>query len=190
VLDERAPRVWSVGHSTRTFDAFLGLVREHRIEIVADIRRYPSSQRAPWATRAGLEASLSAAAIGYVHLEDLGGRRRPRTDSANRGWRSEAFRGYADHMGTAPFGAALDRLLGLAAVRRVAILCAEAVPWRCHRSLLSDALLARGGRVTHILGPGQCRDHRLTPFANVRGGRVTYPGGRATSTKAHKAPSR
>ena len=167
--------IWTIGHSTRDFDAFLGLLREHRIEFLADVRHFPASARVPWTNREALAADLEQAGVGYAHFVDLGGYRKPRLDSTNKGWRNASFRGYADYMETAAFAAALDRLIARAKERRTAILCAEAVPWRCHRSLLSDALLVRGVRVVHILGPGSTQDHALTPFAKVRSGRVTYP---------------
>ncbi len=170
--------VWTVGHSTRTFDEFLALLREHRIELLADVRHFPASARVPWTNREALAESLSRAGMSYEHLKDLGGYRKARPDSANAGWRNASFRGYADYMETPEFGTALDRLIALAKQRRTAIMCAEAVPWRCHRGLLSDALLVRGVRVVHILGPGSARDHALTPFAKVRSGRVTYPAAR------------
>ncbi|HKZ99191.1 MAG TPA: DUF488 domain-containing protein [Thermoplasmata archaeon] len=183
-------RVWTIGHSTRPWDAFLALLREHRIRALADVRHVPASGRAPWARRDALETALPAMDILYAHFADLGGFRRPRPDSTNTAWRSEAFRGYADHMTTDRFAAALDRLVALATDRRAAIMCAEAVPWRCHRSLLSDALIARGVRVVHILGPGSARDHALAPFARVRGGLVTYPGTKAALAKPDKRRTR
>jgi len=167
--------VWTVGHSTRTWDAFLVLLGEHDIGHLVDVRRFPSSTRVPWANRDGLNTSLAAAGLGYEHLAGLGGYRTPRPDSRNTGWRNAGFRGYADHIEGSEFSAALGRLVDLARERRTAVLCAEAVPWRCHRGLLSDALLARGVRVVHILSPGTAEEHRLTPFAKVHGGRVTYP---------------
>ncbi len=167
--------ILTIGHSTRTFGAFLALLAENRIEHLADIRHFPTSQRVPWATKALLEKELSPHGIGYEHFEDLGGYRTAHADSINTAWRNEGFRGYADHMASPEFEAALDRLLARAANRRTATMCAEAVPWKCHRSLLSDALTARGVRVVHILAPGKTQDHRLTTFARVHGRRVTYP---------------
>ena len=167
--------MWTVGHSTRTFDAFLGLLREHRIESLADVRHFPASARVPWTNREALAAALAQAGVAYEPFADLGGYRKARPDSRNTGWRNASFRGYADYMGTPAFEAALDRLVALARGRRTAILCAEALPWRCHRGLLADALLVRGIRVVHILGPGAAQDATVTPFAKVRAGRVTYP---------------
>jgi uncharacterized protein (DUF488 family) len=129
----------------------------------------------PHFSRAGLEASLGAAGIAYLHVPELGGLRRPRPDSVNAGWRNDGFRGYADHMQTPEFWSALEKLIGLAEARRTAIMCAEAVPWRCHRSLISDALTVRDVDVRHITGGGEPSPHRLTPFAVVAEGRITYP---------------
>ncbi len=170
--------VWTIGHSTRSLEEFLGLLGEHRIELLADVRHFPASARVPWTNREALAPSLDRAGVAYEHLADLGGYRKARPGSTNAGWRNPAFRGYADHMETPSFAAALDRLVALAKERRTAVMCAEAVPWKCHRWLLSDALLVRGLRVVHILGPGKTQDHTLTPFAKVRGGRVSYPAPR------------
>jgi uncharacterized protein (DUF488 family) len=170
--------VWTVGHSTRSWEAFLALLREPEIDLLVDVRHYPSSARAPWANQAGLVSNLQEAGLSYEHLVDLGGYRKPRPDSRNTGWRNAGFRGYADYMETDPFRTALDRLIALAKERRTAIMCAEAVPWRCHRGVLSDALLVRGVRVIHILPPRTTQEHALAPFAMVRGGRVTYPAAR------------
>lgn len=167
--------IWTIGHSTRTLEAFVALLRENRIERLVDVRHFPASARVPWTNRDALATSLEGAGIAYLHLVELGGYRKALPGSKNTALRNESFRGYADYMGTPAFEAALDRLLGLAKEKRTAIMCAEAVPWRCHRGLLSDALLVRGARVVHILSPGVTRDHTLTPFARVHGGRVTYP---------------
>ena len=170
--------VWTIGHSTRSFVEFLALLGEHRIRFLADVRRFPTSQRVPWTAKTSLAKALSERGIAYEHVEALGGFRKACPDSVNLGWRNSGFRGYADHMATAEFSAGLDRLIAIASERRTAIMCAEAVPWKCHRSLLSDALLVRGLRVVHILSPGKAHDHRLAPFARVRGTRVTYPAAR------------
>ncbi len=170
--------LWTIGHSNRSLDEFLSLLREHRIELLVDVRHFPSSAHVPWTNKDALAASATAAGIAYEHLGDLGGYRDPRSDSPNLGWRNRGFRGYADYMGSLEFEAALDRLVGWARDRRTAIMCAEAVPWKCHRGLLSDALLIRGVRVVHILSQGKAQDHVLTPFARVKGGRITYPASR------------
>jgi uncharacterized protein (DUF488 family) len=169
--------IFTLGHSTRTMEELLALLAEHGIEVLVDVRRYPGSRRHPQFSREALSASLAAAGIAYVHEPDLGGRRAARLESPHTAWRVEAFRGYADHMETPEFQAALDRLIRLGAERRVAILCAEAVPWRCHRRLISDALVARGIEVLHILGPGRADPHELDPNARVLpGGRLVYSG--------------
>ena len=150
---------------------------EHGIRVLVDVRRYPASRRHPQFGREALAASLAGAGIEYVHEPDLGGRRAARPDSQHTAWRVEAFRGYADHMETPEFAAALDRLMGRAAETPTTILCAEAVPWRCHRRLISDALVARGVEVLHILGPGHAGAHELDPNAHVLpGGRLLYAG--------------
>lgn len=142
-----------------------------------DVRRYPGSRRHPQFSRDALAASLAGAGIGYVHEPDLGGRRAARPDSPHSAWRVEAFRGFADHMETPDFGAALERLMRRAAETPTAILCAEAVPWRCHRRLISDALVARGVDVLHILGPGRAEPHELDAKARILpGGRLLYGG--------------
>ena len=171
--------IWTVGHSTRTWTEFLGLLREHGIAHLVDVRHYPSSARVPWTNRPLLAEHLAEAGIGYAHLEDLGGYRKPRADSPNTGWRNAGFQGYADHMDTAAFREAVAQLLSIAKQEPTAIMCAEAVPWRCHRGLLSDALLVHGVRVVHILSAGKTQDHALTPFAKVHGDRITYPSPRA-----------
>lgn len=166
-----------MGHSTRTLAELVALLREHGVTRLVDVRTAPGSRRMPHFSKAALAAELPAQGIEYRHLPELGGLRRPRPDSPNTGWRNESFRGFADHMATAEFATALDGLVELAAERGTAVMCAEAVPWRCHRSLIADALLARGVEVRHILGPGPARLHAMTPFARVEGSRVTYPAG-------------
>jgi uncharacterized protein (DUF488 family) len=141
------------------------------------VRQFPASRRHPHFGRAALEAALAAAGIRYVWLPALGGRRRTRADSPHVGWRNPSFRGYADHMDGAEFHAGLDELIALARTARTTLLCAEAVPWRCHRQLISDALVARGIEVRHILSSDDATPHRLTPFARIEGERVVYDGG-------------
>lgn len=176
MLGESRPSVWTIGHSTRTWEQFLALLKQSEIQHLADVRRFPSSRRVPWTNQRTLAAALSEEGLGYEHLEDLGGYRKARRDSRNTGWRNAGFRGYADHMGTEAFQKALNGLLDRARRVRTAVMCAEAVPWRCHRALLADALLVRGARVLHILAPGKREEHRLTSFARVHRGRLTYPG--------------
>jgi uncharacterized protein (DUF488 family) len=170
------PEVLSVGHSTRPLEAFMGMLRAHGVQRVVDVRTVPRSRHNPQFDRDTLPAALRAAGIGYVHLPALGGLRHARPDSRNTAWRNASFRGFADYMQTPEFAAGLEALLALAARERVALMCAEAVPWRCHRSLIADALAARRIRVEHITSATRARPHALTPWARVRGGRVTYPG--------------
>jgi uncharacterized protein (DUF488 family) len=168
-------RVWTIGHSDRPVDAFVALLRENGVALVADVRSVPRSRHAPQYDTAVLPAELAEAGIGYAHLKSLGGWRHARKDSVNTGWRNASFRGYADYMQTPEFAAGLAELIALASEKPTAIMCAEAVPWRCHRSLIADALLVRGIEACEILGPGKARPHRLTPFAKVEGERITYP---------------
>ncbi|HXO18623.1 MAG TPA: DUF488 domain-containing protein [Thermoanaerobaculia bacterium] len=171
------PAVYTVGHSTRAAAELLSLLRENGVELLTDVRRFPGSRRYPQFSRQALAAALEAEGIAYLHAPDLGGRRPPRPDSPNTAWRVAAFRGYADYMDTAEFRAALERLIADAARRTTAILCAEAVPWRCHRRLIADALVAQGVEVRHILGPGRLDLHVLNPAARVlAGGRLLYSG--------------
>lgn len=168
-------RVLTVGHSTRSLEAFAELLRAHGVEQVVDVRTVPRSRRNPQFNRETLPAALAAYGIGYAHLPSLGGLRHPRPDSPNTAWRNLSFRGYADYMTTPEFAAGLDELLALTGQRQIAIMCAEAVPWRCHRSLIADALLMRGVSVEDILSATRRTPHRLTPFARAEGMRITYP---------------
>lgn len=170
------PRVLTLGHSTRTLDELVALLREFGATELVDVRRFPGSRRHPHFNGPALARHLESLGIGYAHEPDLGGRRAPRPDSPNTAWRVAAFRAYADHTASAEFQAALGRLRARAEAGRPAILCAEAVPWRCHRQLIADALVAQGVEVTHILGRGQSRAHVLHPAA-VRGadGVLVYP---------------
>lgn len=172
------PPVFTIGHSTRTSEELLELLAEHGIEVLMDVRRYPGSRRHPQFSRDALAAALAGARIEYMHEPDLGGRRAARPGSPHVAWRVDAFRGYADHMETPEFQAALERLIALARERRTVILCAEAVPWRCHRRLISDALVARGVEVRHILGPGRADPHEIDANARVENGgrRLVYSG--------------
>lgn len=180
------PQVLTAGHSTRTGAELVELLAEHRVELLVDVRRFPGSRRHPQFARAALAASLATAGIDYLHEADLGGRRQPRPDSPHTAWRVAAFRGYADYMETPELAAALARLLNLAAARTVAILCAEAVPWRCHRRLIADALVARGIAVRHILAPGRSQLHELDPNARVLAdGRLIYDAGAAAAGGAN-----
>lgn len=177
-----ALRVHTIGHSSREPGAFVALLAQAAITRVADIRTLPRSRFVPWADADTLPRLLANHGFAYSHLPPLGGRRRPRRDSTNDAWESEGFRGYADHMQTDEFARGLDTLLALAENDNVAIMCAEAVPWRCHRSLVTDALLARGVEVLHILDDG-VRPAQMTAFARVRDGRVTYPKARGVQSR-------
>jgi len=167
--------IFTVGHSTHPIDRFIALLRAYGIEQLADIRTIPRSRRNPQYNDQELAASLNAAGIDYVPLQALGGRRHPRKDSPNGGWRNEGFRGYADYMQTEDFREGLQRLIALGRNKRTAIMCAEAVPWRCHRSLVADALTVRGIPAIEILSGTDSRIHALTGFARVEGTRITYP---------------
>ena len=167
-------RAWTIGHSTRPIEAFLGLLAEHRIEAVADVRRFPASRKHPQYDATALAGSLQAAGVAYVALPELGGRRAPRPDSRNTAWRNSSFRGYADYMETPGFASGLRKLQDSIERRRTAIMCAEAVWWRCHRALISDALKAGGLEVCHILQAGACKPHPYTATATLVDGRVSY----------------
>ncbi len=167
-------RIYTIGHSTRTLGELIALLVENGVATLADVRRYPGSRRYPQFSRESLAAALPDAGIRYEHVEALGGRRRAAPDSPNRGWRNEQFRGYADHMATAEFAAAVAALVAFP--EPAAVLCAEAVPWRCHRNLLSDELTRCGIEVLHILGPGSTSRHQMNPMARDAGDHLEYPG--------------
>ncbi len=169
------PPVFTIGHSTRPIDEFIELLRANGVKLLIDIRTIPKSRHNPQFNSDALEKSLRAASIQYLHLKELGGLRRAKPDSINLGWRNASFRGYADYMQTPEFEAALENAVKLAEKTPTALMCAEAVPWRCHRSLVADALLVRGIRALEIIGPAKPKEHKLTPFARVRGTQVTYP---------------
>jgi uncharacterized protein (DUF488 family) len=174
-MNDAAPVVFTVGHSTRTLDELVAILRAHGVERLVDVRTVPRSRHNPQFNRETLGAALHNRRISYRHMKDLGGLRRARADSKNTGWRNASFRGFADYMQTPSFEEALQKLLTLAAEKPTAIMCAEAVPWRCHRSLIADALIARGCEVLDIMGLTSAKRHALTPMAKVQGERVTYP---------------
>jgi uncharacterized protein (DUF488 family) len=170
--------VYTIGHGKREIDEFLGLLREAGIECLVDVRAYPASRRHPQFSREALERSLTGAGIRYVwEGKSLGGRRKPAADSPHVALRSPAFRAYAAHMTTEEFRAGLQRLLELAGGSRSAIMCAERLPWECHRNLISDALSIRGVRVLHLMSTGQSREHALNPVARKDGERLIYDAG-------------
>jgi uncharacterized protein (DUF488 family) len=167
-----------VGHSTRSAAELLELLDEHGIRLLVDVRRFPGSRRHPHFGSAPLAAALAAGGIGYRHAPELGGRRDARPESPNTAWRNAGFRAYADHLATPEFRQALAVLLADAAAQPTTVMCAEAVPWRCHRQLIADAAVAAGVEVMHILGRGRCDRHALNAAARVAAdGTVTYPGG-------------
>jgi uncharacterized protein (DUF488 family) len=166
-------KLFTIGHSTRPLADFLELLAREGVTHLVDVRAFPASRRYPHFNAPELEKSLIASGIEYSHAPDLGGRRKPRKDSRNTEWRNDGFRGYADYMETPRFEGALDDLLRVAKEQRTVIMCAEAVPWRCHRSLISDAATARGVSVWHILDAG-AQEHRLTSFARIDHGRIRY----------------
>ena len=165
----------TIGHSTHPIEEFIGILEAHGIRQLVDVRTMPCSRRVPQFNKENLSASLPASGITYRHMPGLGGLRHPKRDSTNTGWRNASFRGYADYMQTPEFRENLEKLIDYAGPARTAIMCAEAVPWRCHRSLIADALVAREIQVIEILGAKQSRPHVLTPFAQVKGSEVTYP---------------
>jgi uncharacterized protein (DUF488 family) len=167
--------VLTVGHSTHPIGEFIGLLRAHGVTRVADVRTVPRSAHNPQFNKTSLPRSLKKAGIGYLHMPGLGGLRHARRDSLNSGWRNASFRGYADYMQTPEFEKNLEELILLAREDRLALMCAEAVPWRCHRSLIADALLVRGIQAEDIMSPTRASAHKLTPFAKVEGTAITYP---------------
>ncbi|MGH7904548.1 MAG: DUF488 family protein, partial [Candidatus Dormibacteraceae bacterium] len=168
--------IHTVGHSTRSLDELAELLTLNGVQRLVDVRSVPGSRRLPHFAGSSLAGELPGRGIEYIHLPGLGGRRRGRPGSPNAGWRNRSFRAYADHMLEEDFRADLERLLELASERPSAIMCAEAVPWRCHRRLVADALTLRGSEVLHITGRGAPYRHSMTPFARVEGGHLTYPG--------------
>jgi uncharacterized protein (DUF488 family) len=184
---EPPPIVLTIGHSTRTLAEFIDLLQAHGATRVADVRTVPRSRHNPQFNKTSLPRALNKAGLGYVHLPGLGGLRHTKRDSLNAGWRNASFRGYADYMQTPEFEQSLEELIQFANQGRIALMCAEAVPWRCHRSLIGDALLVRGIRTEDIMSPTRRQVHVLTPFAKVRGTTITYPAEVLPSTP--KRPS-
>jgi uncharacterized protein (DUF488 family) len=168
--------VLTIGHSTRAITEFIRLLEAHGVQRVIDVRTIPRSAHNPQFNRERLSQALRRVRIHYRHMPGLGGLRHARRDSTNTGWRNASFRGYADYMQTTPFRRSLDRCIRLAHHEQVVLMCAEAVPWRCHRSLIADALIARGIAVREIVSGVRTRPHALTPWAQVKGTEVTYPG--------------
>jgi uncharacterized protein (DUF488 family) len=167
--------IHTVGHSNRPLDEFVDLLRAHSVTLLVDVRKMPRSRSNPQFNIDALPDELNRVGINYLHLPGLGGLRRPRPDSPNGGWRNRSFQAYADYMQTREFAETLESVLEAARHHSVALMCAEAVPWRCHRSLIADALIVRGARIEDILGKSKSRSHRLTPWAHVVGTQLTYP---------------
>jgi hypothetical protein len=184
---EPSPIVLTIGHSTRTLEEFIGLLQAHGATRVVDVRTVPRSRHNPQFNKASLPRALKKASLSYVHLPGLGGLRHAKRDSVNLGWHNASFQGYADYMQTPEFKQSLDELVQLAKQERIVLMCAEAVPWRCHRSLIADALLVRGIRTEDIMGLTRRQVHTLTSFAKVRGTTITYPAEASRSTP--KKPS-
>jgi uncharacterized protein (DUF488 family) len=173
-------KLWTVGHSTRAIEEFLAILESFALKNLVDVRTYPGSRRYPQFNKEELRASLAGAGIVYHHMPELGGRRRARPDSQNVAWRNEMFRGYADYMETDEFCAGIEKLAGLARANRTAVMCAEAVWWKCHRSLISDYFKAAGGEVRHIINEGKAEQHPFTSAARIVDGELSYRGVLAT----------
>ncbi len=169
--------IFTIGHSTRPVSEFIEILKGLEIGSIIDVRTIPKSRHNPQFNRVEFEESLRAEGIGYLHMPGLGGLRHARKDSPNTAWRNASFRGFADYMQTEEFSVNLEKLVGIARHETVAIMCAEAVPWRCHRSLIGDALLIRGVDVLDITGKHSVHPHTLTPWAKVEGTKITYPEG-------------
>jgi uncharacterized protein (DUF488 family) len=167
--------VLTIGHSTHPLEEFVAILKAHDVAQLVDVRTVPKSRRVPQYNTESLAKGLPARGIDYAHLKSLGGLRHAKEGSINRGWRNASFRGYADYMSTDEFQQGIERLLTLARAKRSAIMCAEAVPWRCHRSLIGDALLVRGVQVEDIMSATKIHEHELTSFAKVHGREITYP---------------
>lgn len=172
--DDSKGTLWTIGHSTREWDAFVGLLRDARIEALADVRRFAGSRRNPQFSGETMARTLPEAGIAYVAMPDLGGRRRPEADSRNDAWRNTSFRGYADYMETEPWQRARDALAALALRERTAVMCAEAMWWQCHRALIADDFKAHGWQVLHLMTPTRTEEHPFTKPARIVDGRLTY----------------
>lgn len=169
-------KLWTIGHSTLGLEDFVNLLQKHQIEVLADVRLFPMSRRYPHFNKETLIERLKQAGITYQHFAELGGRRKPKKDSHNLAWRNEHFRGYADYMETAEFGKGISNLGNLAEQKRVAVMCAEAVWWRCHRGLISDYFKAKGWEVLHISSAGKTEEHPMTSAASIVNGELSYAG--------------
>jgi uncharacterized protein (DUF488 family) len=167
--------LFTIGHSTRSAAEFISILKAHGVGSLVDVRRFPGSRRVPQFNADALGPELTSQGIDYTPLPILGGRRKPKADSINTGWRNASFRGYADYMQTPDFEQGLEQLIEIASRKPAAIMCAEAVPWRCHRSLIGDAMIVRGWQVIDLMNERSAKPHKLTDFASVDGTRLTYP---------------
>jgi uncharacterized protein (DUF488 family) len=168
--------IWTIGHSTRSTEEFQNLLHSHSIEVLVDVRTYPGSRRYPHFNRENLASMLPSSGVEYIHLPQLGGRRTPRKDSRNTAWNNAGFRGYADHMESSEFKEGIDTLLQLARERQTAVMCAEALWWRCHRGLIADFLKSHGLNVIHIIDAKKTEEHPYTPAARIVEGKLSYEG--------------
>lgn len=175
MVKETELSVFTIGHSTRTLDEFIGLLQAYGISLVVDVRTVPRSRHNPQFNKETLPGSLKPSGVKYIHMPEIGGLRRPKHDSVNLAWKNMGFRGYADYMQTKEFIENLLKIVALARENCLALMCAEALPWRCHRSLISDALVVRHVKVQHIISASSCINHELNETANVDGTRITYP---------------
>jgi uncharacterized protein (DUF488 family) len=187
--EKRSPLVMTIGHSTRTLAEFIRLLQAHGVSRVVDVRTMPRSWHNPQFNKDSLPGELRKVGLEYTHLPGLGGLRHTKTGSLNVGWRNSCFRSYADYMQTPAFERSLDELVFLAKKERVALMCAKAVPWRCHRPLIADALLVRGIRTEDITSPTRRTLHTLTPFAKVCGATITYPA-EASGSSQKRLPTK
>ena len=172
---EKGSMIYTVGHSTRSLEEFMALLWAHGVRRLVDVRTVPRSRHNPQFNRDTLPEALAAEGILYTHLPGLGGLRHTRADSPNRGWHNESFRGFADYMQTEEFAENIEKLMEMGKKERIAVMCAEALPWRCHRSLIADALVVRGVGVAHIMGKTKLVAHELTSFARIKGTTIVYP---------------
>jgi uncharacterized protein (DUF488 family) len=173
--------IWTIGHSTRPIDEFITLLKAHHVHRLVDVRTVPHSRHNPQFNTEQLDQSLRQAGLNYVHMPQLGGLRKAKKDSVNLGWRNASFRGYADYMLSEEFWKAIEELMTHSRSQLTAIMCAEAVPWRCHRALIADALVSRGSEVRHIMSEAKADPHRLTAFATLENGSLLYPDPEASS---------
>lgn len=176
--------IFTIGHSTRLLKDFVAILKSYKVKQIVDVRTIPRSRHNPQFNRETLPDDLSDVGIAYLHMPGLGGLRHPITDSSNLGWRNTSFRGFADYMQTEEFKESIDKLIEIAKKKQIVLMCAESVPWRCHRSLIADALQVRDMQVKHIMSQKSCKDHILTPWIKVHGFKITYPLATTISKRA------